>query len=201
MPYIFGKLWHLAIIWAIRKAFQCILQGVRILLANHTRISPTSENDSYQNEKGQPANQRLSWMMNFMEQWIWLALWHSFILSAYLSIQNLDIWRLPTYTLQRKGELKRTNLHSSSVVGLHFSSTLGSHFISLTISLIVEHLGFHIFGGIKLFFTFLAGWSYSFLKIPFCQIFCSISFHTSWLLLQWSQFLKLRFWLFFRFSF
>ena len=47
MPYIFGKLWHLAIIWAIRKAFQCILQGVRILLANHTRISPTSENDSY----------------------------------------------------------------------------------------------------------------------------------------------------------
>ena len=47
MPYIFGKLWHLAIIWAIRKAFQCILQGVRILLSNHTRISPTSENDSY----------------------------------------------------------------------------------------------------------------------------------------------------------
>ena len=47
MPYIFGKLWHLAIIWTIRKAFQCILQGVRILLANHTRISPTSDNDSY----------------------------------------------------------------------------------------------------------------------------------------------------------
>ena len=47
MPYIFGKLWHLAIIWPIRKAFQCILQGVRILLANHTRISPTSDNDSY----------------------------------------------------------------------------------------------------------------------------------------------------------
>ena len=52
MPYIFGKLWHLAIIWAIRRAFQCILQGVRILLANHTRISPTSDNDSYpHNEK------------------------------------------------------------------------------------------------------------------------------------------------------
>ena len=47
MPYIFGKLWHLAIIWAIRKAFQCILQCVRFLLANHTRLSPTSENDSY----------------------------------------------------------------------------------------------------------------------------------------------------------
>ena len=46
MPYIFGKLWHLAIIWAIRKAFQCILQGVRFLLANHTRLSPTSDNDS-----------------------------------------------------------------------------------------------------------------------------------------------------------
>ena len=48
MPYIFGKLWHLAIIWAIRKAFQCILQGVRFLLANHTRLSPTSDNDSYE---------------------------------------------------------------------------------------------------------------------------------------------------------
>ena len=47
MPYIFGKLWHLAIIWAIRKAFQCILQSVRILLAKYTRISPTSENESY----------------------------------------------------------------------------------------------------------------------------------------------------------
>ena len=47
MPYIFGKLWHLALIWAIRKAFQCILQGVRFLLANHTRLSPTSDNDSY----------------------------------------------------------------------------------------------------------------------------------------------------------
>ena len=47
MPYIFGKLWHLAIIWPIRKAFQCILQGVRILLAKYTRISPTSENESY----------------------------------------------------------------------------------------------------------------------------------------------------------
>ena len=50
MPYIFGKLWHLAIIWPIRKAFQCILQGVRILLANHTRISPTSDNESYSSD-------------------------------------------------------------------------------------------------------------------------------------------------------
>ena len=47
MPYIFGKLWHLAIIWAIRKAFQCILQGVRFLLANQTLLSGTSENESY----------------------------------------------------------------------------------------------------------------------------------------------------------
>ena len=47
MPYIFGKLWHLAIIWAIRKSFQCILQGVRFLLAIHTGLSPTSENESY----------------------------------------------------------------------------------------------------------------------------------------------------------
>ena len=49
MPYIFGKLWHLAIIWAIRKAFQCILLGVRFLLANQTRLSPTSDSDSYGN--------------------------------------------------------------------------------------------------------------------------------------------------------
>ena len=47
MPYIFEKLWHLAIIWAIKKAFQCIQQGVRFLLANHTRLSPTSKNESY----------------------------------------------------------------------------------------------------------------------------------------------------------
>ena len=47
MSYRFGKLWHLAIIWAIRKIFQCIPQGVRFLLANHTRLSPTSEDDSY----------------------------------------------------------------------------------------------------------------------------------------------------------
>ena len=32
---------------AEQKAFQCILQGVRFLLANHTRLSPTSENESY----------------------------------------------------------------------------------------------------------------------------------------------------------
>ena len=47
MPYIFGKLWHLAIIWAIRKAFQCILQCVRFLLANHSLLSGTSETFSY----------------------------------------------------------------------------------------------------------------------------------------------------------
>ena len=47
MSYIFGKLWHSAIIWAIRKAFQCILQGVRFLLAKQTRLSGTSDNESY----------------------------------------------------------------------------------------------------------------------------------------------------------
>ena len=50
MSYIFGMLWHLAIIWAIRKAFQCILQGVRFLLAIHTLLSGTSENESYQGD-------------------------------------------------------------------------------------------------------------------------------------------------------
>ena len=34
MSYIFGKLWHLAIIWPIRKSFQCTLQGVRFVLPN-----------------------------------------------------------------------------------------------------------------------------------------------------------------------
>ena len=47
MSYIFGKLWHLTIIWAIRKSFQCILQGVRFLLAKQTRLSGTSDNESY----------------------------------------------------------------------------------------------------------------------------------------------------------
>ena len=40
-------LWHLAIIWAIRKSFKCILQGVRFLLANHTLLSGPSETFSY----------------------------------------------------------------------------------------------------------------------------------------------------------
>ena len=48
MSYIFGKLWHSAIIWPIRKSFQCILQGVRFLLASQTLLSGTSENESYQ---------------------------------------------------------------------------------------------------------------------------------------------------------
>ena len=47
MSYIFGKLGHAAIIWPIRKSFQCILQGVRFLLANHTLLSGTSESQSY----------------------------------------------------------------------------------------------------------------------------------------------------------
>ena len=47
MSYRFGKLWHLAIIWAIRKSFQCLLQGVRFLLAKQTRLSGTSNNESY----------------------------------------------------------------------------------------------------------------------------------------------------------
>ena len=47
MSYIFGKLWHLAIIWAIRKAFQCIQQGVRFLLAKQTQLSGTFDNESY----------------------------------------------------------------------------------------------------------------------------------------------------------
>ena len=47
MPYIFGKLWHLAIIWAISKAFQCILRVLILQVAKQTRLSPTSENESY----------------------------------------------------------------------------------------------------------------------------------------------------------
>ena len=33
--------------WAIRKSFQCILQAVRFLLANHTLLSGTSKTFSY----------------------------------------------------------------------------------------------------------------------------------------------------------
>ena len=47
MSYIFGKLWHSAIIWPIRKSFQCILQGVRFSLAKQTQLSGTSDNESY----------------------------------------------------------------------------------------------------------------------------------------------------------
>ena len=46
MSYIIEKLWHSAIIWPSRKSFQCILQGFRILLANQTPLSGTSENES-----------------------------------------------------------------------------------------------------------------------------------------------------------
>ena len=35
-----------------------LLQGVRILLANHTRISPTSENDSYLSQVNLPSSQK-----------------------------------------------------------------------------------------------------------------------------------------------
>ena len=47
MSHIFGKLWHSAIIWPIRKSFECILQDVRFLLANHTLLSGTSETFSF----------------------------------------------------------------------------------------------------------------------------------------------------------
>ena len=49
MSYFFGKLWHSAIIWPIRKSFQCTLKGVRFLLAIQTRLSGTSDNESYMN--------------------------------------------------------------------------------------------------------------------------------------------------------
>jgi len=70
MSYIFGKLWHLAIIWPIRKSFKCILQGVRFLLANHTRLSPTSENDSYIVSEGKNIN-AMGWcLMSKMLGWV-----------------------------------------------------------------------------------------------------------------------------------
>ena len=37
----------MAIIWPIRKSFQCILQGVRFSLAKQTRLSGTSDNEFY----------------------------------------------------------------------------------------------------------------------------------------------------------
>ena len=76
MPYIFGKLWHLAIIWAIRKAFQGILQGVRFLLENHTRLSSTSENDSYIHKKQSLLIQKsiFLWMKKLLRSWCVLQL-------------------------------------------------------------------------------------------------------------------------------
>ena len=91
MPHIFGKLWHLAIIWAIRKAFQCILQGVRILLAKYTRISPTSENDSY-----------LKLLIYYNElsliKMMILVKWSAWILDIVLS--NLSTHRIPDFDLE-----------------------------------------------------------------------------------------------------
>ena len=48
MSNIVGNLWHLAIIWPIRKWFLCILQGVRFLLADHTLLFGAYETFSYQ---------------------------------------------------------------------------------------------------------------------------------------------------------
>ena len=94
MPYIFGKLWHLAIIWAIRKAFQCILQGVRILLAKYTRISPTSENDSYSVFLG---NGRMvsNFLLSKMEEWF------SNMFSSSLSYLASGQWLIMVVSLQR----------------------------------------------------------------------------------------------------
>ena len=47
MSCIFGKLMHQRSILAIWKKFQCITRGVRILLANCTQLSATSETLSH----------------------------------------------------------------------------------------------------------------------------------------------------------
>ena len=60
MSHIFGKLWHSAIIWSISKSFQCILQGVRFLLANHTLLSGTSENELYTGVTKEPSVKLIS---------------------------------------------------------------------------------------------------------------------------------------------
>ena len=73
MPYIFGKLWHLAIIWPIGKPFQCILQGVRFLLANHhSQLSGISETFSY---IGLAGSFDVSW-------WLWC--WGCILQYTYL---------------------------------------------------------------------------------------------------------------------
>ena len=48
------------VIWAIKKALQCILQGVRLLLAKQTRLSGTSDNESYMHwQKHQHRNKHI----------------------------------------------------------------------------------------------------------------------------------------------
>ena len=92
MPYIFGKLWHLAIIWAIRKEFQCILQGVRILLAKYTRISPTSENDSYHN---MAHISKYFWMLSLLgilKRYIWDDHRYQFWIFVGHVYYNVQIW-------------------------------------------------------------------------------------------------------------
>ena len=62
MSYRFEKLWHLAINWALRKAFQCILQGVRFCwqsileFPQHLRMTHTQLSLDWRSEWAAKAN-------------------------------------------------------------------------------------------------------------------------------------------------
>ena len=87
MSYIFGKLWHSAIIWPIRKSFQCILQGVIFLLAKQTRLSGTSDNESYIVES--PMRRMKVWNMWHYDQ---ASLSSGDNMCAVSEKENLAIW-------------------------------------------------------------------------------------------------------------
>ena len=113
MPYIFGKLWHLAIIWAIRKVFQCILQGVRFLLANHTVLSGTSATVSY--IYPQMVGRTTKWFhirQCLSLYWIYSAN-NSAILSCYFSCGTVYV------TLRQK--ISRLYLSHQHFPGAHFA--------------------------------------------------------------------------------
>ena len=131
MPYIFGKLWHLAIIWAIRKAFQSILQGVRILPANHTRLSPTSDNESYINV--------LFWKIIFMETYYswslplsYFADFTLYVLCCYkllktLFVVHIDAPPYEVWALTRPGDRKGAPAHNWLLLNISPLDTTGRH--------------------------------------------------------------------------
>ena len=117
MSYIFGKLWHSAIIWPIRKSFQCILQGVRFLLANHTLLSGTSENESYIEEEV------LVLCNGVLTQWV-------ILMCLWIQEVVLEVIRLLLSNCDRKGFI--VNIGRSSIrCEQRFSKQIGEEVLEV----------------------------------------------------------------------